>query len=140
MGCYRSLQRKIKEVMMRGRLDAYTTDDLPLSHTRLVLQEEVMLEEWEVGVDGEIALADVNKYDDLKNGIRFELNHLNLVVMEKVTEEFAGGETESSLEKGGQHHDLVGVRSGDFFILDRLPLEDATGRWHGQGEDAFLEA
>jgi hypothetical protein len=43
--------------------------------------------------------------------------------MEKVVKEFTGGETESSLEKGGQHHDLVGVRSRDFFILDWSPLE-----------------
>jgi hypothetical protein len=70
----RSLQRKIKEVMMRATLDVDTTDNLPLGCTWLILQEEVVLEEWEVGVDGEIALVEVNKYGDLNNGIRVEMN------------------------------------------------------------------
>jgi hypothetical protein len=76
--------------------------------------------------DGKVALAKVNKYDDLKNGIRVDVNQLNLVVMDKATKEFTGGETESSLEKRGQHHYLVGVRSEDYFILGRSSLEDGT--------------
>jgi hypothetical protein len=48
--------------------------------------------------------------------------------MEKAAEEFVGGETKSSRKKGGQHHDLVGVRSGDFFILGQPPLEDSAVR------------
>jgi hypothetical protein len=69
-----SLHRKIKEVTMRERLDAYTTNDLPLSHTRLILQEKIMLEEGEVWGDGKVALAEMNKYGDLKNGVRVEVN------------------------------------------------------------------
>jgi hypothetical protein len=42
---------------MRARLDVDTTNDLLLSHAWLILQEEVMFEDWEVGVDGEIALT-----------------------------------------------------------------------------------
>jgi hypothetical protein len=122
-----SLQGKIKEIVMRTRLDAYTINDL-FGRTRLVFQEKVIPEEWEIGVDGEIALAEVNKYGNLKNGIRVEVNQLNLIMMEKAAKEFVGGETESSLEEGGQHHDLVGVRSGDFFILGWPPLEDGTVR------------
>jgi hypothetical protein len=53
----RSLQRKIEKVAMWVRLDANTTNDLLLGRARLILQEEVMFEEWEIGVDGKIALA-----------------------------------------------------------------------------------
>jgi hypothetical protein len=78
-----SLQGKIKEIVMRMRLDAYTINDLLFGRTRLVFQEKVIPEEWEIGVDGEIALAEVNKYGNLKNGIRVEVNQLNLIMMEK---------------------------------------------------------
>jgi hypothetical protein len=70
----RSIQRKIKEVTNRARLDAYTTNELSLSCTHMILQEEIMLEKWDIGVDGEIALTEVKKYDDLKNEIRVEVN------------------------------------------------------------------
>jgi hypothetical protein len=36
----RSLQGKAEEVMMRARLDADTTDDLPLGSTRLIFQKK----------------------------------------------------------------------------------------------------
>jgi hypothetical protein len=70
----RSIQRKIKEVTNRVRLDAYTANELSLSRTRMILQEEIVLEKWKIGVDGKIALTEVKKYDDLKNGIRIEVN------------------------------------------------------------------
>jgi hypothetical protein len=53
----RSIQGKIEEVAMRVRLDANTTNDLPFGSTRLILQKGLMLEEWEVGVDGEVAFT-----------------------------------------------------------------------------------
>jgi hypothetical protein len=31
------------------------------------------------------------------------------------------------LEEGSEHHDLIGVGSGDIFIRSRLPLENGTG-------------
>jgi hypothetical protein len=42
---------------MRARLDVNTTSDFLFGNTWLVFQEEVVLEEWKVGVDGKIALA-----------------------------------------------------------------------------------
>jgi predicted glycosyltransferase involved in capsule biosynthesis len=54
------------------------------------------------------------------------MNQLALVVVEKATEKFASGETESMLKEGGQHHNFIGVGSEDIFILSRLPLEDDT--------------
>jgi hypothetical protein len=43
--------------------------------------------------------------------------------MKKAAKKVVGGKTESFLEKRGQHHDLVGMRSGDFFILGQTPFE-----------------
>jgi hypothetical protein len=48
-------------------LDAHTTNNLPVSHTRLIFQEEIMLEEGKVGVYGKKILAQVNKDDDLED-------------------------------------------------------------------------
>jgi hypothetical protein len=61
---------------LRARLGAYTTNDLLFGHNRLVFQEKVILEGWEVGVE-------VIKYSDLRNRIRVEVNQLNLVMLEK---------------------------------------------------------
>jgi hypothetical protein len=62
------------------------------------------------------------------------MNQFDLIVVEKVTEEFMSGETKSALEEGSQHHNLVGVGSRDIFILSRPPLENDTG-----GEKVILE-
>jgi hypothetical protein len=48
--------------------------------------------------------------------------------MKKAVEKVAGGKIESSLEKGCQHHDLVGMSSRDFFILGRPPLDHGAVR------------
>jgi hypothetical protein len=48
------------------------------------------------------------------------MNQLDLVVME-AAEKFAGGKTESTLQKGSQHHDFVSAGSEDVFILSRPP-------------------
>jgi hypothetical protein len=70
----RSLQGKAEEVMMQARLDADTTDDLPLGSTRLIFQKKVVLEEEEVGVDGEIALTKMDEDINLKNGVWIEMD------------------------------------------------------------------
>jgi hypothetical protein len=49
-------------------------------------------------------------------------------VVKEVVEEIAGRKSKSSLEEGGQHHDLVGVRSGNVFIYGRPPLSHNTLR------------
>jgi hypothetical protein len=76
--------------------------------------------------DGKIALAEVNKYGDLKDGVRIEVDKFNLVVVKEVEEEIARRESESALEKGGQHHDFLCMRGGDFFILGRPPLNHGS--------------
>jgi hypothetical protein len=64
----------------------------------------------------------------MKNGVWIEMDRFNLVVMEEDVEEIAGRESKSSLEKGGQHHNLFGMRGEDFFILGRPPLNHDTVR------------
>jgi hypothetical protein len=59
----------------------------------------------------------VDKDGDLKNGLRIEMDKLNMVVMKEVVEEIAGREFKSSLKKGYQHHNFLSMRSGDYFIL-----------------------
>jgi hypothetical protein len=75
----------------------------------------------------------MGKHGNMKNRARFQMNQLNLVVMKEATEKFVGEKTEYVLEKGSQHHDFVGVGSGDVFILSRPPMEDSTG-----GEEMLL--
>jgi hypothetical protein len=75
-----------------------------------------MFEEGKVGGNGKVALTEMDKDGDLKNGVLIEMNKFNLIVME-VADEITGREYESSLEKGSHHHNFFGMRGGNFFIL-----------------------
>jgi hypothetical protein len=44
-------------------------------------------------------------------------------MIENVMKEITSWETKSTLEKGGEHHNLFCVRCWDFFPFCRLPLE-----------------
>jgi hypothetical protein len=54
------------------------------------------------------------------------MDKFNLVVMKESVEEIAGGESKSALEKGGEHHDFLFMRGGDFFILSQPPLNHGS--------------
>jgi hypothetical protein len=124
----RWFQGKVQKIAVLVALDADTADDLTFGNAGLIFQEEVILEEWEVWVYGEIGLAQMNKHYSLKNRVRVQMNQLNLIVVEEAVEKFTGGKTKSTLEKGGQHHDFGSVESGDVFILSQPPLENDTWR------------
>jgi hypothetical protein len=96
----RGFQGVVKEVTAQASLNTNTTNNLLVSNARLIFQEEIMLEQRKVGVYGEISLAQIDQDDDLENGVRVEMDQLNLVVMQKTAEEFTGRETKSALEKG----------------------------------------
>jgi hypothetical protein len=68
----------------------------------------------------------MNKDYDLKNRIRVQVNQFDLIMVEKTVEELASGEAESTMEEG-QHYNLVGVGSGNIFILSWPPLENDMG-------------
>jgi hypothetical protein len=55
-------------------LDVDVTIDFLFSSARLAFHKEIMLEEGKVGVDGEIALAQMNENDNLNNRIRIEMD------------------------------------------------------------------
>jgi hypothetical protein len=87
----RGLQRKIKEDTMWVRLDADTTNNLPLGCAWLILQGKITLEEGEMGGGpGKVALTEVNRYGDMENGVRVEMNQFNLVVVEESMDKFVG--------------------------------------------------
>jgi chromosome condensin MukBEF MukE localization factor len=65
-----SFHRKIKEVTMRASLDAYATDDVSVRNARLVRQEEIMFEQWEVRRNGEKDLTQMDEDGDLKDQVR----------------------------------------------------------------------
>jgi hypothetical protein len=62
-----SLHRKMKEVTTRVGLDAYAIDDLPISRARLILQEEIMFEQWEVRMYCNKGLAQMDEARDLED-------------------------------------------------------------------------
>jgi hypothetical protein len=68
------LHRKIKEVTARVSLDAYTTDNLPLSSARLILQEEILFERREISMYRKEDFAQMDKDDNLEDGVRVEMH------------------------------------------------------------------
>jgi hypothetical protein len=72
---------------------------LAVGSTWLILQKEVVLEESEIGVDGEVSLAEVDEDGDLENRIRIKMDKFNLDVVMESTEEIASWEPESLLKK-----------------------------------------
>jgi hypothetical protein len=70
----RGFQLEVKEVTTRASLDANTTNDLQVCGTRLILQEEIILEQREVGVYGKLSLTQMNKDRDLEDGVRLEMD------------------------------------------------------------------
>jgi hypothetical protein len=51
-------------------LDAYTTDDLPVSGASLILQEDIMFEQGEVRMYDKKGLTQKDEDDDLEYGVR----------------------------------------------------------------------
>jgi hypothetical protein len=67
-------QGEFEEAAAWASLDADTTNNFLISGTQLILQEEVMLEQGEVGIDSEISIAQMNKDGDLEKVIRVEMD------------------------------------------------------------------
>jgi hypothetical protein len=69
-----SLHRKVKETSVRAGLETHTPDNLAVCGTWLVCQEKVILEQWKVRRNSKQSFTKVNKDNDLKNGIRVEMD------------------------------------------------------------------
>jgi hypothetical protein len=58
----------------------------------------------------------------LKNGIRIEVDQLDLIVIKESTEEVAGQEAKSTLEEERKHHNFDHIGCRNVFPGDKMPL------------------
>jgi hypothetical protein len=70
----RSLHSQIQEAIVRALLEAYTANNLPFIGTRLILQQEIAFEHGEIWMDAEKCFAKMHKDNNLKYGVRVEMN------------------------------------------------------------------
>jgi hypothetical protein len=69
-----SLHRKVKEAITKAGLETNAPNNLGVSGTRLVLQEKVILEQRKVRMNDEKWFVEMDKDDNLKNGIGIEMD------------------------------------------------------------------
>jgi hypothetical protein len=152
----RSFQGKVKKTITRLSLEAYTPNNLPVGSTQLVLQEKVVFEESEVRRNPEEEFTKMDEKGNLKNGVRVEMNQLNLVVVEESAEEitdrrpnlrwkkevnttisFVLGVGISSLAVG---HHYNTVRSGRKWLTTSLQISfsSQTNGWNRCGCEAAM--
>jgi hypothetical protein len=60
--------------MALASLDAHTTNDLALVSAGLVLQEEVVFEEWKVWMRSKIGFVQMDEDGNLENWVRVQVN------------------------------------------------------------------
>jgi hypothetical protein len=70
----RSFQQKVEEHGTRAGLETHTPDNLVVSGTQLVFQENVVLEQREIRWNAKKCFTEMDEDGDLKNGIRVEVN------------------------------------------------------------------
>jgi hypothetical protein len=68
------LHWEVKEAGMRARLETHTSDNLAVSSTRLIFQEEVALEKRKIKRNAKKCLAKMDEDGKLENGIRVEMD------------------------------------------------------------------
>jgi hypothetical protein len=70
----RGLQWEIQEAAARASWEAYAVNNLPLISIGLILQEEIAFEQGEIGRHAKKDLTKMHKDDNLKDGVRVEMN------------------------------------------------------------------
>ncbi len=83
-----------------------------------------MTEQGEMGFDSQIRLAKVDEGGDVQDGVWIQVNKLNLVEMQKTTEESAGGDRKSAVEEELKNHNLTNIRGGEGFSIGGAPPDD----------------
>jgi hypothetical protein len=68
-----SLHWEVKEVGVRAGLETHTTDNLEVSGAQLIFQE-VIFEQRKVRGNAKKCITNMDKDDDLKNGVRVEMD------------------------------------------------------------------
>jgi hypothetical protein len=69
-----SLHQKVKEAGARADLETHVPDNLAVSDARLIFQEKVVFEQWEIRQNAKKCFAKMDEDGDLKNGIRVEMD------------------------------------------------------------------
>jgi Fe2+ or Zn2+ uptake regulation protein len=64
--------------------------------------------------------------NNLKNGIRVEMDQFNLIVFKESTEEIAGREAKSVLKHKGKHHNFICIGCGKVIAGGRTPLQHSA--------------
>ena len=77
-----------------------------------------------MGLDSQIRLTKVDEGGDVKNGVWIQVDKLNLVKMQKTTEESTGGDRKSAVKEGLKNHNLTGIRGGEGFSIGGAPSDD----------------
>src|SRR5881394_3910475 len=83
-----------------------------------------MAKQCEMGLDSQIRLTEVDEGGDVQDGVGIQVDKLNLVKMQKTTEESASGDRESAIEEGFKNHNLTGIRSGEGLSIGGAPPDD----------------
>jgi hypothetical protein len=78
---------------MRAGLETYALNNLSVSGTRLILQEEVIFEKKKVRRNPNKNLTKMDENGDLNNRVRINMNELNLIVVQESVEEITDAET-----------------------------------------------
>jgi hypothetical protein len=78
---------------MRAGLETYALNNLSVSGTRLILQEEVIFEKRKVRRNPDENLTKMDENGDLNNRVRINMNELNLIVVQESVEEIIDLET-----------------------------------------------
>jgi hypothetical protein len=68
----------------------------------------------------------VDKNNNLKNGVRVQMDEFNLVVTKESVEEVASREAKCTLEEGREHHNLSRIGCRNIFLGSRTPLQDGA--------------
>src|SRR5438105_271235 len=83
-----------------------------------------MAEQCEMGLDSQIRLTEVVEGGDVKDGVWIQVDKLNLVKMQKTTEESVSGDRKSAVKERLKNHNLTGIRGGESFSIGGTPPDD----------------
>lgn len=61
---------------------------------------------------------------NMQNIFGIQMNKLNLIVMEKISEEFQRRKPKSMYQEGGKDNNFIGIRHQIVLLTQHLPLND----------------
>jgi hypothetical protein len=124
----RSFQRKVKEANAWAGLKTYSPNNLLVTGTRLVFQEEVFFEQREVGRNPLEGLTQMDRNGNLKNGIRIMVDKLDLIMIKESVEEVVGREAKFTLEEERKHQNISHIGSRNVLPGGKTPLQNCMVR------------